>query len=379
MNICMLSIGHSVHDDRLFYKETVSLAKLFKNIILVMPGKHSDFEEKECIRYIPLNKTGSKFSLIPLALKTVLKINPDVCHIHDYELIFIIPIIRLLTKCKVVYDVYEVYPEMVLQAKHIPSLLKPLVSKFVDVMEKVLSRYAHYVITADDNIHSRFNKSCRHVTTLFNYPRLSFFIANKNKLLQLKERYKGKIPIIYQGSMSEVRGLFKMIEAMAILKSENSSVVLILIGEMNNKLLKQVIELIEKLGLDEHIDLLGEISHLELVNYISIAKVGLVPLLPTEKYKKNIPTKQFEYMICGVPVLGANLPPITSYVLFSGCGKIYDSTSARALASGVLDIISDEAAWQKMSDAGRKAVLTNWNWEKMEERLLSVYEKLIQM
>jgi glycosyltransferase involved in cell wall biosynthesis len=197
-------------------------------------------------------------------------------------------------------------------------------------------------------------------------------------MTELRKRYAGRTLIIYQGSMSEERGLFQMIAAMARLKRPRPDILLLLLGEMTGRLRDRALRRIQKEGLEEQVALLGSVPHTDMVNYISISKIGLVPFLPTAKYRKNIPTKQFEYMACGVPVLGADLPPITSYLGRAGSGKVYDSTDAGALAAGVLDMLDDEAGWERMSAAGKKAVQDFWNWDFMEIRLLKVYEDLLK-
>jgi glycosyltransferase involved in cell wall biosynthesis len=104
--------------------------------------------------------------------------------------------------------------------------------------------------------------------------------------------------------------------------------------------------------------------------------LGLVPLQPTEKYMRNIPIKVFEYMACGLPVLGADLPPIARYIEESGAGRVYDSTSVESLAANVLDMLANEAELARMSKNGLRAVRERWNWERMEARLLEAYDEL---
>jgi glycosyltransferase involved in cell wall biosynthesis len=380
MKVCMISTGHTPLDDRLYFKETLSLAKRYSPIFLIMHSEENNLEVRKGIELIPLKKRKSLLSrllMIPRIIATVLKVRPEVCHLHDYELIFILPLLRLLSRSKLIYDAYEVYPEMVLQSENIPRFLRPLFAKAVDINERLLSRFAHHIITADDNIAIRFKAISCKVTTLFNYPRLSIFIPDSNKVDQLRRRYNNRIPIIYHGSMSIQRGLFHMIDAMQILKTEQPKIMLILIGEINERLLKRVEEEIDEKNLHEHIDIIGEVDHREIVNYITVSKIGLIPFLPTEKFKKNIPTKQFEYMACGVPVLGADLPPIASYILTAKCGKVYEPMKVKGLALGVMEMLRNGNEWDRMSEAGRRAVQTLWNWDMMEKKILDVYESLL--
>ncbi|MFB3885573.1 MAG: glycosyltransferase [Thermodesulfobacteriota bacterium] len=215
------------------------------------------------------------------------------------------------------------------------------------------------------------------MTTIFNYPRLSIFVPDENKVLAIKNLYRQRTPIIYVGSMTETKGgLFHMIRAMGIIRDQRPDILLLLVGPVERGVRQRMLDAIEAGNLHDCVDVIGFIPHQDVVNYISIAKVGLIANQPTPKFRKNIPIKQFEYMACGVPVLGADLPPIASFVRAAGCGMVFDSTNPQALAEGVLTMLQDEREWQRMSEAGKKAVRDMWNWDRMEHRLFDIYEKL---
>lgn len=379
---CMLTSKHSPFDDRIYYKEILSLAKRCSRIVIVAPENDGNTQIHEAgIEVVSLRKTDSLLSRVLVILQaifTVVKFRPQICHFHDYELIFALPFLRILTRSKLIYDVHEVYPEMIEESKRFPRILRPFLSKLVDFLEKKLSRLAHYIITTDENISMRFTGISRNVCTIFNYPRLSMFIPDDNKVAQLRDHYEKRVPIIYVGGMDENKGLFQMIRAMEILKSRRPDIILLLVGPMNMNLQKRVNREIKERKIQDHIEIIGSVPHIDVVNYISVAKIGLIVNLPTKKWHKNIPIKQFEYMACGVPVLGANLPPIASYVTAAGCGRIFDSTSVEALASGVIEILHDDTEWKRMAEAGKRAVQCLWNWDKMEMRLFDVYGRLLR-
>ncbi len=267
---------------------------------------------------------------------------------------------------------------MVLESKKIPPLLRRGLAGVVDVMEKFLCRFADRIVTSDESIKERFTGVHPGTITIFNYPRLSIFVPGEARLSLLRERYRGRIPVLYQGSVSETRGLFQMIRAMRILRERRPEILLLIVGGMEDTLLARAVNEIRALKVEGCVEIVGWVPHEEVVDYIFVSRIGLVPLQPTEKFMKNIPIKQFEYMACGVPVLGANLPPIASYVKSAGCGRVFDSTRPEALAEGVMAILDDEKEWLRMSEAGKKAVSELWNWDEMEKRLLSVYGELLQ-
>ncbi len=376
-----MTTGHSPFDDRIYYKEALSLSRRFSSIIIIAPKSDTDrVADVGSIKIFPLKSANSAMQRIlniPAAIRAVMKLKPAVCHFHDYEFIFALPFLRLFTNCKFIYDVHEANPEMVEQSRKIPRLLRPLLSKLVRTSEYILSHLTDYIITCDSNVAKQF-KHIPKVEVIFNYPRSSIFIPDQKRLSELKKRYAGKVPIIYQGGMSEDRGLFKMIDALNIIKDSRPDILLLLVGEMSEHLYKRSRELISSYDLSGSVDLVGGIPHEDIVNYISISKIGLVPLLPTKKFLKNIPIKQFEYMACGIPVLGGDLPPTSSYITSASCGRIFNSNSSESMASNILEMLNNESELQRMSEAGKKAVTNDWNWDRMEEKLLAVYDDMLK-
>ncbi len=377
--IMMLATGHSPFDDRIYFKEALSLSKKYARIIIVAPGREAENKGDSGIEHLPLPEAGSLIArafLIFRAAGAVMRERPDVCHLHDFELIFLLPFLRLFSKCKIIYDVHEVYPEAVLDSNKISKFLQLPLAIVVDITERILARLAHYIVTSDSDIAKRF-ETCHRVATLFNYPRVSGLAFDEHGISFLKGRYVNRVPIIYQGSMSKQRGVFQLLDAMKILRDRRSDIILLLVGAKDNDLLREVSERIKDYGLGDCVEVVKWIPHTEVFDYIRVSRLGIIPFLPTKKLMKNIPIKQFEYMACGVPVLGSDLPPISSYVKAAGCGRVFDPGSAEALAAAALDMLKDEDEWKRMSEAGRKAVRELWNWEKMEAELFSVYEEVL--
>ena len=58
----------------------------------------------------------------------------------------------------------------------------------------------------------------------------------------------------------------------------------------------------------------GEVAHLEVPSWIQFAHSGLILFQPTPKWKKNVAIKLFEYMVCGLPVLASDVPPMRVFL-----------------------------------------------------------------
>lgn len=129
-------------------------------------------------------------------------------------------------------------------------------------------------------------------------------------------------------------------------------------------------------NLEENIFFTGRVPYLEVEKYIRKSKVGLVTLLPFPKYFKNIPSDLFEYMSCSVPVVGSNLPPIERFLTDYNSGILVDPTKPEDIAKALYILLSDPRLCQEMGENGLKAVKEEYNWGRMEEKLLRIYKDL---
>jgi glycosyltransferase involved in cell wall biosynthesis len=167
-----------------------------------------------------------------------------------------------------------------------------------------------------------------------------------------------------------------MIEALAIIKRAEPRILLRLVGVKSDDLLAKAMQRADAMGVRGEIELSGWLPHREVAYAMKTCMIGLVPLQPTEKYKRSLPIKLLEYMACGLPVVAANLPLIERYVRDSSAGLLYDSTRPEELARCVLELLGAPDRRQQMGEHGLDAVRQRWNWDRMEEVLLGVYESM---
>ncbi len=377
MKIVVLSTGHRPNDDRIYYKEILSLLTKYPRIDLIVPvnpGESYDLCAGVVLHSLPrrCGLVGRLLTVFMGAIK-VIRLKSDICHFHDLDFVVMVPLIRLFSKAKVIYDSHEVYPESMLISSNIPRALRPLAAWTVNLIEKRCARFCSVVITADDPCTKSFQQHRIAAVSLFNYPRLSLFSGDAQRAKKIAETFSGRKILLYEGTMSRDRGLFHMLDGMQILKEMVPDALLLLVGLNDPGLLAQANEQIRRENLTNYVRILPWVSHTEIADYISCADVGLVPWQPSLKNSKNIPIKIFEYMICGIPLLAANLPSIAYYLGASGAGVMYDSTDSMAFAIEAQRLLIDPVQRVAMAKAGRASVRDRWNWGEMEKILLSVY------
>ncbi|MCB9472476.1 MAG: glycosyltransferase family 4 protein [Candidatus Delongbacteria bacterium] len=381
MRLCVLTTGHGPADDRVYYKEVLSLLKRPDELWLAAPGTAEEWAKvDERVQRISLGAArgvGGRLRAIPRAIARMRALRPDVIHFHDYELLLAVPFLRLLTRARLVYDAHEMYPDQVQLSDRIPNWLKPFGTWLVHHFERGMVRLCHAIITADQPVADSFAATGVPCEVIYNFPRLELFVPDPERVDQIRAERSGRRLLIYQGSMGIDRGLLQMIESMDAVRRTHPETLLLLVGNLRPALRTNVDRLIAELGLKDHVECVGWVAHSDVVNWIAAADLGLVPFLPVEKYRKNIPVKQFEYMACQLPVIGADLPPIRRFLDTSAAGVLYPAGDRPALQECLLNVLADPSGMTRMGKAGRKAVEEHWNWDRMEVVLLDLYREIL--
>ncbi len=126
----------------------------------------------------------------------------------------------------------------------------------------------------------------------------------------------------------------------------------------------------------ERTDIRGWLHREQLVEVLAETRVGIVTLHPTPKYLDSYPTKLFEYMSAGLPVIASDFPQWRRFVEEAQCGVLVDPRDPEAIAEAMQWILEhpDEAA--AMGARGREAVRDRYSWEQEAPKLLAFYEEL---
>ena len=113
----------------------------------------------------------------------------------------------------------------------------------------------------------------------------------------------------------------------------------------------------------------------EIADWTASADVSIMPVQPsTLNHRLNTPTRIFDAMGAGVPVVAADLPGMAEIVHETGIGVLVDPTSPPAIAAGIREILD---ASPERQAAYREACLAAargpYAWERGVERLLALY------
>ena len=175
-----------------------------------------------------------------------------------------------------------------------------------------------------------------------------------------KFELNGALQLVYVGTVSKVRGRDVMLDAMAILAKENIHVHLTIIGASEDELV-YCKQRINKLEIEEFVSVIGRLPGRKIPNLLVKADLGICLWEPNPWNEFNPPTKLFEYLVAGIPVLASNIRTHSRYIKDWHNGLIfdYDETS---LANAITELCTHKNKIQKLKvNASQSAERYLWS------------------
>ena len=374
MRIAHLTTVHPRVDARIWIKEVGSLAKAFTEPVglFVQDGKGNATEAVGIVQVIDIGQPPSKrFARMIIGTwrmwSAVRRVRPQVLHFHDPELIPLGVILKCLGY-RVVYDVHEDLPRQVLTKHWLPAIARRPVSWAMSACEWLAVRVFDAIVPAEPKTARRFPS---HKTTLVqNFPIADELVVADGVPYRERPAHFACI-----GGISVIRGIHEMIQATAIAHGANGREVrLCLAGVFQPAGLLAEARSTPKWA---QVDFHGWADRTQVAGILGSVRAGLAVLHPTPKYLDAWPTKMFEYMSAGLPVIVSDFPLWRGIVENAGCGLLVDPLDPQAIADALQWILDHPDEAEAMGRRGRTAVEQRYNWETEAEKLVALYNKLL--
>jgi glycosyltransferase involved in cell wall biosynthesis len=367
VRIAHISTVHSATDLRIFAKECRSLQRAGHDVSFVVP--HPRDEVRDGVRILGVRRRSGRlgrFSRTGLdLLRRAIADGAAACHLHDPDLLpFIVPL-KLAGK-RVVYDAHEDLPKEILSKPWIPPALRAGVSWTAGNVELLATRFADAIVAATPSIARRFPRS--KTVVVQNFPLPEELVAVNGGTAYAHR----PLMLAYVGGLSAIRGAREMIEALERIPA-SVPLRLAFAGRFENAAIEQ--DCRARPGW-ARVDPLGFIGRAEVAALLGKSRAGVVLFLPEPNHLEAYPTKLFEYMSAGIPVIASDFPLWREIVEEVGCGVLADPLDPAAIARAVSWIIDHPAEAAAMGERGRAAVLQRFAWPFEEQKLLRLYDSL---
>ena len=183
------------------------------------------------------------------------------------------------------------------------------------------------------------------------------------------------LQLIYVGSISMDRGRDVMLEAMAIVKQFGNIAHLTIVGA-NEVQYQYCHNLVKKLQIIDLVTIHLRIPGGEIPNMLKQADAGLCIWQDLPWYRFNPPTKLFEYLVAGLPVMACNIETHTQYVKDEFNGMIFEYNSV-SLANAIRRLWENRHKLLQIKLQAHQAS-DIYLWRNIEPEFLNAVESVTQ-
>ncbi len=360
--IAHLTSAHPRNDTRIFIKQCRTLvADGYDVTLVVADGKLDEF--RDGVRIVDAGRLPGRLNRMFKSTRRVfdkaLALDADVYQLHDPELLPIGLKLKRLGKT-VIFDSHEDVSRQLLSKPYLGALSRRTLSVAFSLFQRYACARFDGIIAATPFIRDTFLKINPNTVDVNNFPmigELDAAIPWANK--------QGEV--CYVGGIGAIRGIRELVHAGALL---HSAARLNLVGQFSDPVVEAEVK--ADCGwarVNEH----GFLDRAGVREVMKRSVAGVVGFLPLPNHMDALPTKMFEYMSSGIPVIASNFPLWRDIIEGNQCGLCVDPLDPKAIAAAIDFLVSNPDVASRMGENGRKAVLGKYNWSIQATRLTEFY------
>jgi len=302
---------------------------------------------------------------------------------HRYDLIFvnnmpdILVVSALLPKlfgAKVILDLHDPMPELMMTIFGKDPVSKSV--RLLKFLEKWSAARADRVLVP--NVACRrllASRSCPEdrIAVMMNSPDESIFTFSSARL---RSSLSNKpVVVMYHGTLVERNGLDIAIEAFARLRNQLPTAQLHIYGRAT-PFLERVMQLAREHDLQKNVLHFGQKPLEQIVSAIDACDVGLIPNRHNAFTHINTPTRIFEYLARGKPVIAPRTAGIQDY--FNEASLLFfEPGNAEELARQIEFVSSHPREALTVTERGQQVYLAH-TWKQERQTLVRLVEKLFK-
>ncbi len=299
--IVIASVLKPVNDPRMFEKMGQSLAQHYE--VHIFGTKASTDISSDSVFFHPISayqRLSFDRLLSPAKiLRGILHIKPSVIIICTHELLWMVLMAKLLSGCRVIYDIRENYFRNILYTNAFPPLVRVFVALYVRIKEWLTASLIDRFFLAEAGYELELN---------FPYGK-SVVIENKVRKVALpaSTRWSAKdnnIHLLFSGTLAPSTGVFVAIDLAKELHARDEKIRLHIIGfSPMHSIRQEISDAIRGFQFIEFAEYLQPVAHAQILNAIQMADFGIIAYPANRSTENTIPTKLFEYLGYSLPIL----------------------------------------------------------------------------
>lgn len=281
-------------------------------------------------------------------------------------------VIARARKARFCLDIRDIWPESAVVAGQISG--SGMLFKSAKVAEKVLYQVADLITCVARPMAAHIKSIAPKQEPLVIYNAIPAAMVAKEP--SIADVANSCVKILYIGNMGFCQNLSLVVKAAVILrqrKIENIRFVLVGSGVEKNMIEKMVADK----GLD-NVEILPVVAKQEAIRLMSEAQGLMLHLKDDGTMDKTIPSKVFDYMAAGRPILFGLKGEARDILFESGGNLYYDPANASQLAEQAIKLRDDYGALALKAQANLELVKARFLRETMTDRLYDGFCSLIK-
>ena len=266
-------------------------------------------------------------------------------------------VVGLLKCVPWVFELRDIWPESI---KAVGSMRDGPLYRTLERLELFLYKKANRIIALTQSFKKELiarGVDADKVDVVTNGVDLSLFKPrSKNEALLKELGLENQFIAGYIGTIGMAHGLETIIEAAEIIQnmhnSENHNIKILILGDGARK------EALKQLAKDkklENLIFIDTVSKSEVADYWSLLDISIIHLKKDPLFEKVIPSKLFECMAMGIPVLHGVLGESAEIVSRLGVGKVTTPDNSQVLAQELLNLSRNTPELTQMKEAALKS------------------------
>lgn len=192
--------------------------------------------------------------------------------------------------------------------------------------------------------------------------------AFKKEWFEIKRNLDNSF-ICYTGSLYEWKGVDVLISAMKFLPNEK----LLIVGGGDR--LKKLKELALKENVANRVEFIGSVPHQLIPEYLSKAKVAVLPNIAEGPSQFSSPLKLFEYMAAGIPIVASDLSAFREILQDDETAIFFQPGNPEALSVAIKKLLSSKELYKKLS-MNAKVQAQNYTYENRADKIYEICKVL---
>lgn len=367
IKVAHLTSVHPAADPRISVKECGALAAAGYDVVLVCAQAGPAVVNG--VRVVRVSQRRGRIARMILTTWDVYRAarreRARVYHLHDPELLPIGVLLRFTGRgAAVIYDVHEDVPRQILAKSWIPVPLRRPAALAAALIERAAVPAMAAIVAATPPIARRF-PAARTVT-------VQNFVEPGELVVDPPTPYRRReAAFAYVGAIADVRGGVEMVDAIArVPRALGAQLVLAgLCAEAFRR------ELEQRPGW-RFVSYRGWASRGEVAAQLDRARAGLLLMHPTRNYLDSYPSKAFEYMTAGLPLIVSDFPFWRELFENVGCAIFVDPQNPDSIARAMTWVLEHPEDAERMGALGIAAARDRFNWRAESAKLVDLYARL---